>query len=58
MPVEDGLRVGEWVAIRGARSLKEGQRVEILDDAEAWRLPMPSERGVPAGNVTVSSLEQ
>lgn len=59
VPIESGLEVGEWVAISGARSLKQGQKIEILDVIEnPLRLPMPDDRGIPAGDVTVSSLEQ
>ena len=53
-----GVKPGEWVAVAGARTLEEGQTVEILDvTADEWRLPMPSERTVSVGDATVSSLE-
>lgn len=59
VPVEDGLRVGEWVAVSGARSLKEGQQVAILDvNTNQTRLPMPETRSISAGDATLSSLEQ
>ncbi len=57
--IEEGLEPGEWIATAGGRTLVEGQQVEILDVTRgAWRLPMPQERSVSAGDVTVSSLEQ
>ena len=38
--------------------LQEGQRVEILNVLDdEWRLPMPETRSVPAGAVTLNSLE-
>ena len=59
VPVEDGLRAGEWVAISGVRSLTEGKAVEILDvNASEYRLPMPDTRTIAAGDATVSPLEQ
>jgi multidrug efflux pump subunit AcrA (membrane-fusion protein) len=33
--IKEGLKPGEWIAIAGVHSLREGQKVRILRDSEA-----------------------
>ena len=34
VPVEEGLKVGEWIAVAGVHFLKEGQQVKISEAQE------------------------
>ncbi len=34
VPVEKGIKVGEWIAVAGVHFLKEGQKVKISEDQE------------------------
>ena len=35
MLIQDGLKPGEWIVVKGVHSVEEGQQVRILDVAKA-----------------------